>query len=601
MNASVSSSIGVTSETTLQKEQRLFGELFSRLIDAFLNRIFDLRPAKAARRMRYLLLLFFVSGFLVSLQYYPLALWAKFVQDIFLYSLNPVYATTYVGNPFTNFLAFAVQVFTDPRIFQYLPIFLAPFFIAVQCAALYLADVFELEHISVARSFIWEVALSGSDETIRITQGDISEANRESPNYLIGGPGKVIVDLDSVALFEKPDGTPHIIGPTGKEPTGRATLDGFERFRQAIDIRDQYVDLRDQDSRSQSVKSRSRDGIPVSATDVRMMFSVYRGESPKSLAESPYSFSKEAIEQIIYKSVSRVTPELANPSTYEFSWVNNMIGLIRGQLSGFMSERNLSEYLASTGMPEFEKLKQREETIVEDVQKLTQSDQDLPASKEFILPPEFQSRYKITNLFNQFADEFTKRSHNSGVELHWIGVGTWKTPIELVPERHLDAWKLSQENAKNESKFVMDKLQEEAIIHKYKTLIRAVPISVYDEILNSAKYTKKSSKKSEPKLPTVQASDKDKILSQEEIEESVQEIALVNLVKAISDNAAMASTYELSDAENLAAMRTILQEYRKQLLEAVEFMKAKNEAVPQKIEDAIKHIDNQTVHWAGKR
>ena len=601
MNASVSSSIGVTSETTLQKEQRLFGELFSRLIDAFLNRIFDLRPAKAARRMRYLLILFFVAGFLVSLQYYPLALWAKFVQDIFLYSLNPAYASTYVGNPFTNFLAFAVQVFTDPRIFQYLPIFLAPFFIAVQCAALYLADVFELEHISVARSFIWEVALSGSDETIRITQGDISEANRESPNYLIGGPGKVIVDLDSVALFEKPDGTPHIIGPTGKEPTGRATLDGFERFRQAIDIRDQYVDLRDQDSRSQSVKSRSRDGIPVSATDVRMMFSVYRGESPKSLAESPYSFSKEAIEQIIYKSVSRVTPELANPSTYEFSWVNNMIGLIRGQLSGFMSERNLSEYLASTGMPEFEKLKQREETIVEDVQKLTQSDQDLPASKEFILPPEFQSRYKITNLFNQFADEFTKRSHNSGVELHWIGVGTWKTPIELVPERHLDAWKLSQENAKNESKFVMDKLQEEAIIHKYKTLIRAVPISVYDEILNSAKYTKKSSKKSEPKLPTVQASDKDKILSQEEIEESVQEIALANLVKAISDNAAMASTYELSDAENLAAMRTILQEYRKQLLEAVEFMKAKNEAVPQKIEDAIKHIDNQTVHWAGKR
>src|ERR1044071_3214965 len=111
MNASVSSSIGVTSETTLQKEQRLFGELFSRLIDAFLNRIFDLRPAKAARRMRYLIVLFFVAGFLISLQYYPLALWAKFVQDIFLYSLNPAYAATYVGNPFSNFVAFAVEVF----------------------------------------------------------------------------------------------------------------------------------------------------------------------------------------------------------------------------------------------------------------------------------------------------------------------------------------------------------------------------------------------------------------------------------------------------------------------------------------------------------
>ena len=136
MNASVSSSIGVTSETTLQKEQRLFGELFARLIDAFLNRIFDLRPAKAARRMRYLLLLFFVSGFLISLQYFPLALWAKFVRDIFWYTFNPGYAATYVGNPFTNFLAFVVQIFTDPRIFQYLPIFLAPFFIAVVRSAL---------------------------------------------------------------------------------------------------------------------------------------------------------------------------------------------------------------------------------------------------------------------------------------------------------------------------------------------------------------------------------------------------------------------------------------------------------------------------------
>jgi hypothetical protein len=601
MNASVSSSIGVTSETSLEKEQRLFGELFARLIDAFLNRIFDLRPAKAARRMRYLLLLFFVSGFLISLQYYPLALWAKFVQDIFLYSLNPAYATTYVGNPFTNFVAFAVQVFTDPRIFQYLPIFLAPFFIAVQCAALYLADVFELEHISVARSFIWEVALSGSDETIRITQGDISEAHRESPNYLIGGPGKVIVDLDSVALFEKPDGTPHVIGPTGKEPAGRATLDGFERFRQAIDIRDQYVDLRDQDSRSQSVKSRSRDGIPISATDVRMMFSVYRGESSKPSAESPYPFSREAIEQIIYKSVSRVTPELANPSTYEFSWVNNMIGLIRGQLSGFMSEHNLSEYLASTGMPEFEKLKQREEKIVEDVQKLTQSEQDVLESKELKRPLEFQSRYKITNLFNEFADEFTKRSHNSGVELHWIGVGTWKTPIDLVPEKHLDAWKLSQENAKNESKGALAKIEEQAIIQKLRTLINAVPIEVYQDILYPTKHTKKSPKRPELKPPTAPEPASDKILSPEDME-SIQDFGYVGgLIKMLSESAGSGSAYEFSDADYISAIKTLLLEYRKQLIEAAEFMKAKNEAVPQNIEEAIKHIDNQMVHWAGKR
>jgi hypothetical protein len=278
-----------------------------------------------------------------------------------------------------------------------------------------------------------------------------------------------------------------------------------------------------------------------------------------------------------------------------------MIGLIRGQLSGFMSEHNLSEYLATTGMPEFEKLKQREEKIVEDVQKLTQSEQDVLESKELKRPPEFQSRYKITSLFNQFADEFTKRSHNSGVELHWIGVGTWKTAIELVPEKHLEAWKLSQENAKNESKGALKKIEEQAIIQKLRTLINAVPIEVYQDILYPTKHPKKSTKRPEPRPSIPPETAGDKILSPEEME-SIQDFGYVGgLIKILSESAGSGSAYEFSDADYISAIRTLLLEYRKQLIEAAEFMKAKNEAVPQNIEEAIKHIDNQMVHWAGKR
>ncbi|MGB8983524.1 MAG: hypothetical protein WCC12_16775, partial [Anaerolineales bacterium] len=229
MNVSVSSSPAArVVATPLQKELELSRELFARLVDALLNRMFDLRPEKAARRLWYLLLAFFVSGFLISLFYYRLDQWTYYLRNIISYLLNPAFAASYVGNPFRDFALFAFGVFTDPRILQYLPVLLAPFFIALQCAAIYLADIFELDHPSVARSFIWEVALSGSDRMIRISQGDISDEHRHSPNYLIGGPGKVMVDLDSVALFEKPDGTPHVIGPTGKEPRGMATLEGFE-------------------------------------------------------------------------------------------------------------------------------------------------------------------------------------------------------------------------------------------------------------------------------------------------------------------------------------------------------------------------------------
>jgi hypothetical protein len=533
---SSSTPLGNPAETPLQKETQLFSELFARLINALLNRIFDLRPEKAARRMRYLILLFIIGVFVVSLRFYPLDLWTKYIRDIFLYYLNPAYPSIYIGNPLINFGNFFWHVFTDPRIFQYFPIFLAPFFIALQAASLYLADVFELEHVRIARGFIWSVALSGSEETIRVSQGGISEEARQSPTFLIGGPGKVTVDLDSVAVFEKPDGTPHIIGPTAKEPRARAALEGFERFRQAIDTRNQYVELRDQDPRSQSVKSRSLDGIPVTATDVRLMFSVYRG-GIKPSGENPYPFSTEAIEKIIYQATSRVTPELPNPSTYEFSWINRMIGLIRAELGTFMSKHKLTAYLASTGVPELEKIQRREERISEVIQKIVPSELEIAASKEpknFL--PEFQPRHKISNLFTQFADEFTKKAHSNGVELHWIGVGTWKTPLESVPERHLEAWKLSNDNLYRESPDVLGGIENEAILHKTVTLIQDVPIAAH-----------------------------------------------------------MKATMEEKEAKK--AMRLMLLAYHQQLLEAAEFMRAKGEAVPPSIEEAIAHINNMFGHF----
>ena len=83
MSVSVSSTpLPNSAETPLQKETGLFQELFARLINAFLNRLFDLRPEKAARRLWYLLLLFAVAVFVVSLRFYPLDLWTKYFRDI---------------------------------------------------------------------------------------------------------------------------------------------------------------------------------------------------------------------------------------------------------------------------------------------------------------------------------------------------------------------------------------------------------------------------------------------------------------------------------------------------------------------------------------
>jgi len=598
-------SIPPTTESPLQREQRLFRELFHRLRNALLNRLFDLRPERAARRMLYLTILFFISSFLVTLIYHPLSLWAKYIQDIFASLFSQTYNPNFPGDPIVNITNFTFDVFTDPQSLQYLPIFLAPFFIALQSASIYLADVFELEDVSVARSFIWEVALSGSDKTIRVSKGEISEAYRETPTFLIGGPGKVIVDLDSVALFEKPDGTPHVIGPTGKEPSGRAILDGFERFRQAIDIRDHYVDL--------LVKSRSRDGIPITATDVRLMFSIDRGKDPKPSGEIPYPFEQKAIEEIVYKATSKVTPGQPNPSSHEFEWTNNMTGLIRGELSGFMNKHNLSVYLANTGMPELEKIKQREDAIAEQIRKLALTDEEKPKAKDDKAPPEFQSRHKITNLFTQFTQEFTNKSRNKGVELHWIGVGTWKSPIKLVPEKHLEAWNISQENLINDNPGAMKSAEDKARIEKMALLINAVPLDAYHEIRGGFKYSKKSGKKHDVKHHQqyhpakvegeFENENDDFMIGSEELQANAEEVAkFIRIQRILQEEQERQEAEYYKDPDQKETIQLLLLEYRKHFKETIDFIKDKKETVPQSTIDAVNYIDDQLkfTHWVGR-
>lgn len=583
-------------ETVLQKEQRLFRELSARLRDTLLSRMFDLRPEKATRRSIYFFVLFLLSGFILSLFYYPPAQWAGYLGETFGALLSVGSTLEQRANAINELTNFVLRVVKDPRILQYLPVFLAPFFIALQSAAIYLADVFELEDVSVARRFINSVALSGSDESIRIRHGDIAEESRESPAYLIGGPGRVVVDLDSVALFERADGTPHIIGPTGREYGGKASLEGFERFRQAFDIRDHYVELRDQDAGSMAVKSRSLDGIRIKATDVRLMFSVYRPENAEPSAEYPYPFSREAVEQLVYKADSRVSPELPNPSTFEFSWVDNMIRLIRGRLGGFMSQHNLTEYMASIGMPEVEKVKQREEIIRGQMQQLTQSD-DGTEQREIKPPPEFQARHKIKNLFAQFADEFTQKARNSGVELHWIGVGTWESPVKIVPDRHLEAWLLTQENLKNDSPEVMNRIEQTEVVEKMKGLIQKVPIDAFEHITNENKQSKKSAKQTPKKkeFPRLEMQEGDFIVPDDEMSRVAE--TMMQIWQTMQDE--RSEEPEHKDVDHSHAVQALLLEYRKQFQETADFIRNKNEPVPQNILDAIRYIDNQIAHWAG--
>jgi len=459
-------------ETMLQKETRIFREQLRRLANCALNKTFDLTVKGSKRRNRTLILLFMTIGFFFTLRAHPLADWGNELSLVFQYLFNPSIAEVSPDTP-RQFLEFTFGAILSPRTLRYLPLFILPFLIALQSASIYLADIFEIDRPEIARDFIMQVALTSSSNSIRIGNGEVAESDRDSPVYLIGGPGQVVVELDTAALFEKPNGQPRVIGPTVK---GKATLEGFERFRQAIDLRDQYTD-------PLVVKSRSLDGVPVTAKDVRLLFSVSRGDQEHS-AMNPHPFSEKAIERLVYGQVSRVVMDGPFPSEPPSSWMGTIQGLIRSELGGFMSRHRLADYLASIGMPEVQKARQREDEIVK-VGKMVLSDGDDVEPRDVPPLPNFQPRHLVSSLFSQFTESFTKNARERGVRLDWIGIGIWRTPNEIVPEKHLEAWRMSRENLGRGSPAALERLKKEAQIQQTLRLVQNVPLARFQQSAGS--------------------------------------------------------------------------------------------------------------------
>ena len=396
--------------------------------------------------------------------------WMDQFGGFFTYLLVPEYRPT-APDTLWEFALFLNNTFFGSQTWHDIPVIILPFLLALQAAAIYLDDIFGLDDVYIAFRFIWQVSLAGNRKHIRIREGDIHPNDMNSPIYQIGGPGQVEVELDSVAVFEKPDGRPNIIGPT---VDGKATLEGFERLRQPLHLRDQYPEPLE-------VDGRSLDGIPVSSVDVRMFFSIWR-EDGEATIEHPYPYGHNAVEALTYGQVSLVNlsgpPWSLPPNVWD--WARTGTSLIRGELGGFMDEHRLVEYLASIGPPEVQQALQRENDILE-AGKAVVPEKDVLQPRPLPTPPDFQARPRVSNLFSQFAREFTERASRRGVELHWVGVGTWKPHPGIVPEKHVDAWRLSSENLARSSPIALKDLRQEIRTQRIISQIQDVPLARFQQ------------------------------------------------------------------------------------------------------------------------
>jgi hypothetical protein len=332
------------------------------------------------------------------------------------------------GRPDESLFNQLLSAFFSGRILRHFLVIGLGFGLALILTAVYLDDIFELENLYVAELFIIEAAFALFYRRIRIQDGAIDPEHQNSPIVQIGGPGIVDVHLENAALFEKVDGSPRVVKPTITRPI---VLDGFERLRQVVDLRDQVVEL--------TVTGRTQDGIPITAKDVRLVFSIYRGEvkhESQSTFIQPYPFSEQAVLDLVYKQESR-------------PWVEGMRRMIRSELRQFISQHSLSEFLTTSNIEITTSLVPREE---------------------------------ISDLFFDFASGFSERAQERGIELQWIGVGTWVLPSQIIPERHLEAWRLSYETRVRKNPLTLQRIREENRLAELLRLVDEITTTFYSLI-----------------------------------------------------------------------------------------------------------------------
>ncbi len=382
-----------------------------------------------------------------------------------------------------------VAVIIGMSLVKYIPMLMVVYSLSRMMAARYLDDVYELHDEDLASGFLEEVTFGYGRSSITINEGKVPEQDERSPLILIGGPGYVQVNLDSVALVEKVDGEPGVIHPRSQA----WKLGRFERIREIgrhdevgkreyaiINLRDQFVD-------GLSVKSRTRDGIPLEAKDIKVIFSILRRQQTEddAVQGDAYLFDPEAVEAIVYNQ-TLITPEPATAPGISFPWNTTVLPLVIAELEDIITTRTLSEILATIGQKEMDESSNNDQTIAQ--MRVEMTGQTYTGIRKETPAPKFESRSRITAQFH--TKQFKEKAAKLGVSIEWIDIGTWQLPSNLILDKHKEAWNLSRENAKKRASVDRSKRRHE--LEEIAKLVDSVVITNYEAQSGISKFTDKS-------------------------------------------------------------------------------------------------------------
>jgi hypothetical protein len=461
---------------------------------------------------------------------------------------------------------------------KYVPILWVVNLFAKKKAAHYLSDIFEIDNNETALEFIDGVAFGHSgreagnpgipyhEGIITVRDGKISESDKQSPIVQIGGPGLVKVGLDHLVVFENVNGRASIFHPRDKP----WKIGKYERIREIGDDQFAIINLRDQFISGISIKSRTKDGIPIEAQDVKIIFSILRKKQPDDdIIDAALLYDPESVKALVYGQTI-ITSDTSQSFGTSFPWDSAVIPLIVSEIESIITTRPLNEILANIGQKEVEAQARTDQSIETIKVEITGQHRPLPrfAEKTEHIPT-FESRSIITARF--YEPEFVKKAARAGIHLQWIDIGTWKLPSDKIMEKHKDAWNRSRENAAHKMKFEKTKgrkaqkefaiLVDETIIENYEKVMGLIGSSQFEEEEKEAEsdyYMEVSARRR---------------LRREEAEKHPETLAL-----------------------------EILKAFRKELAAANEnLIPHESKNMPNSIENALQHISALTSHYIGAK
>ena len=465
----------------IQDESNSTSGYFERNLNKILDLLFSLKSSAGNMRAVFVLMLFFGIWLILSIVLNsPGDESIKFIKIIDM-NIPPILIT----------LNHLLGLMFSWNVIILMGSLITGFFIALNVTSTYLVDIFDLENLTTAQKYIFQAAFSASEiNCIHIENGSVKPEDQSSPILRIGGPGCVQINLENAVIFETIDGTPRICGPTLNE---NVYLEGFERIRRIIDLRDHTTTL--------DVKSRTRDGIRLSINDIRLLFSVYRDDHLTNLT-NPYAFNPESLYWLVYRHDSG-------------NWTASLINLVKNELADFISQHSLAEILAAVGEPEINHYINYQKNIGLRMRvnrahsrrylihrnliqsKKINSPGHLPiyyrnkkhpkkanpvmgSNRYKINRIDFSSRNRISKLFyKEFSNTFYQQAKNHGFKLNWINVGTWYSPGQFIAEKHLEAWKISSQNEINRNPLVLAAKFENHRLTALADNIRQLPIQSF--------------------------------------------------------------------------------------------------------------------------